>query len=48
MTFGQLRERNMNIFLEKPCTKCNGKDSSRSFCKNSELSIFPDQLSEVL
>ena len=40
MKFGQLIEYNMiNIILEKPCTKCGGKTSSRPFSGKLKLSI---------
>ena len=44
MKFGQLLEYNMrNIFLEKSYIKCVGETISRSFSKNSNLSISLDQ-----
>ena len=47
MKFGQFREYNRNIFLEKSYTKCDEK-LPRSFSKKSKLSIFFNQQSIVL
>ena len=44
MKFGQLIERNMrNIFLEKPCTKCDGETSPRPFSEKLRLSVSLEQ-----
>ena len=42
--FGQM----INIFLEKPYTKCDGESNLRPFSKKSKLSICLDQQSKVL
>ena len=43
MKFGQLIKHKMrNVFLEKSCTKFNGKASPRLFNKKSKLSISLD------
>ena len=47
MKFGQLREYNRNIYLEKLCTKCAEEASSKLFHKKIK-SIFLDQQSEML
>ena len=47
--FGQLIECNLgNNFFEKSYTKFYGKTFLRFFSKKSELSLSPDQKSEVL
>ena len=38
----------INIFLKKPCTKCDGEISPRPFYKKSKLSISLDQQFKVL
>ena len=43
MEFGQLKDYNINIFLEKSYTTCGGEASRRPF-----LSILLDQQSEML
>ena len=49
MLFGQLIEHKMrNIFLEKSCTKCGGKTSTKPFYKESKLSISLDQHCDIL
>ena len=49
MKFGKLIEFNMrNIFLEKPCKKCDGEAGSRPFYKKAKLRISVDQQSEML
>ena len=56
MKFGQLlgynREifvlANINVFLEKSYTKCDGEASPRVFDKKSKLSVHLNQQSEML
>ena len=49
MKFGQLIECNkINIFLEKPYTKCGGEAIPRPSYKKSKFSISLDQQSEML
>ena len=43
MKFGQLKEYNRNIFLEKSYTKSGGDTIPRSLSKNSKLSISLEQ-----
>ena len=45
MEISQLRENNMRkiFLLEKPCTKCGGKTSSRPISEDSKVSISLDQ-----
>ena len=45
----QLTEYNMrHIFLKKLHTKCGREANSRGFYKKSKLSIYLDQMSEIL
>ena len=48
MEFGQLKQYNMRNIFEKYGTKCIGEASPKSFSKRSKMSIFLDQLHEIL
>ena len=48
MTFGQLIEFDMNIFVEKSHTKCAGQTIRRPLSKKSKLRISLDQQCKVL
>ena len=43
MEFGQLIECNINIFLEKSYTKCDGQTSPRPFSEKLKLSVSLDK-----
>ena len=43
MKFGDLKECNMKVFLEKSFTKCGGETSFRPFYEILKMSISMDQ-----